>query len=127
MQEVPPLSAAARPSRVASSHLAEARPSPEEPPALPLLAALPMSPRWPLAPPPAEPETGATSEPGGDAGSAPTGVDPAPAPDGAVAPPVAVAVLDTEAAKQIETLREGIYKALQEAREILAILDRSPR
>jgi len=36
--------------------------------------------------------------------------------------------LDTAAAKQIETLRKGITKALQGAREILALLDsRSPR
>lgn len=36
--------------------------------------------------------------------------------------------LDTAAAKQIETLRKGINKALQRAREILALLDsRSPR
>jgi DNA-binding transcriptional MerR regulator len=35
--------------------------------------------------------------------------------------------LDTAAAKQIETLRKGIQKALQEAREILALLDRSPQ
>jgi DNA-binding transcriptional MerR regulator len=36
--------------------------------------------------------------------------------------------LDTAAAKQIETLRKGIIKALQGAREILALLDsRSPR
>jgi hypothetical protein len=36
-------------------------------------------------------------------------------------------VLDTGAAEQIETLRKGIFKALQEAREILALLDRSPQ
>jgi DNA-binding transcriptional MerR regulator len=36
--------------------------------------------------------------------------------------------LDTTAAKQVETFRKGIQKALQEAREILALLDsRSPR
>jgi DNA-binding transcriptional MerR regulator len=35
--------------------------------------------------------------------------------------------LDTAAAKQIETLRKGIQKALQEAHEILALLDRSPQ
>jgi hypothetical protein len=32
------------------------------------------------------------------------------------------APLDSEAAKQIETLRKGILEALQEAREILARL-----
>jgi DNA-binding transcriptional MerR regulator len=36
--------------------------------------------------------------------------------------------LDTDATKRIETLRTGIYKALQEAREILALLDsKSPQ
>jgi hypothetical protein len=45
-------------------------------------------------------------------------------------PPAGAAgqALDTDAAKQIETLRKGIHKALQEAREILALLDsRSPQ
>jgi DNA-binding transcriptional MerR regulator len=51
-----------------------------------------------------------------------------PAP-GADQPPAAASqALDTDAAKQIETLRKGIHKALQEAREILALLDsRSPQ
>jgi len=50
---------------------------------------------------------------------------PADPPPAAAAPAVA---LDTDAAKQIETLRKGITKALQEAREILALLDsRSPQ
>jgi DNA-binding transcriptional MerR regulator len=37
--------------------------------------------------------------------------------------PEASAVLDTDAAERIQTLRSGIEKALQEAREILALLD----
>lgn len=43
----------------------------------------------------------------------------APAPPAAEAPPA----LDTDAAERIQTLRSGIEKALQEAREILALLD----
>jgi DNA-binding transcriptional MerR regulator len=58
--------------------------------------------------------------------------DPASGPAAATGPsPVSSATgheLDTAAAKQIETLRKGITKALQGAREILALLDsRSPR
>jgi DNA-binding transcriptional MerR regulator len=50
---------------------------------------------------------------------------PAPATASGTAAP---SDLDTTAAKQVETLRKGIQKALQEAREILALLDsRSPR
>jgi DNA-binding transcriptional MerR regulator len=53
----------------------------------------------------------------GAAASAPAAAAPAPANE-----------LDTNAAKQIETLRKGITKALQGAREILALLDtRSPQ
>ena len=37
--------------------------------------------------------------------------------------PEAPAALDTDAAERIQTLRSGIEKALQEAREILALLD----
>jgi DNA-binding transcriptional MerR regulator len=37
--------------------------------------------------------------------------------------PEAPATLDTDAAERIQTLRSGIEKALQEAREILALLD----
>ncbi len=64
---------------------------------------------------------GAVPEPEGDGESG--GVA------GAVAPSaVASQALDTEAAKQIETLRKGILKALEGAREILALLDsRSPQ
>lgn len=43
----------------------------------------------------------------------------APAPPASEPP----APLDTDAAEQIQTLRSGIEKALQEAREILALLD----
>ena len=57
--------------------------------------------------------------------------DRAAGPVAASAPPPAAAPgheLDTAAAKQIETLRKGITKALQGARELLALLDsRSPR
>ncbi len=42
-----------------------------------------------------------------------------PAPSVAEAPPA----LDTDAAERIQTLRSGIEKALQEARELLALLD----
>jgi DNA-binding transcriptional MerR regulator len=76
---------------------------------------------------PGEPAAGAPAL-GGSAPAAPTDraprarvtatADPSPA---AAAP-----ALDTAAAEQIETLRKGIHKALQEAREILALLDRSP-
>jgi DNA-binding transcriptional MerR regulator len=41
----------------------------------------------------------------------------------AVPLPEAPAALDTDAAERIQTLRSGIEKALQEAREILALLD----
>jgi DNA-binding transcriptional MerR regulator len=37
--------------------------------------------------------------------------------------PAATAALDTDAAERIQTLRSGIEKALQEAREILDLLD----
>jgi DNA-binding transcriptional MerR regulator len=55
--------------------------------------------------------------------------DRAAGPVAAIGPPTPASghELDTAAAKQIETLRKGITKALQGAREILALLDsRSP-
>src|SRR5205807_1887978 len=59
----------------------------------------------------------AAVEEGASSGAATDAPAPAPAHE-----------LDTAAAKQIETLRKGITKALQGAREILALLDsRSPR
>lgn len=40
--------------------------------------------------------------------------------------PAGGAALDTEAAERIQTLRSGIDRALREAREILALLEKSP-
>jgi DNA-binding transcriptional MerR regulator len=78
-------------------------------------------------------ENGAVSEPA--TAAAPAAPPPAPAvapaknarrkaAEAPVAPvPEASAALDTDAAERIQTLRSGIEKALQEAREILALLD----
>jgi DNA-binding transcriptional MerR regulator len=77
-------------------------------------------------------------EEGGEAAAAPPDVPEPPAPSAkpsrrkaaeasaASVPaeaPEAPAALDTDAAERIQTLRSGIEKALQEAREILALLD----
>jgi DNA-binding transcriptional MerR regulator len=68
---------------------------------------------------------------GGEAPSGPALAAPAP-PPAPTAPPQKTprrkaaeppATLDTDAAERIQTLRSGIEKALQEAREILALLD----
>jgi DNA-binding transcriptional MerR regulator len=78
-------------------------------------------------------EDGVVSEPA--TAAAPAAPPPAPpvspaksarrkAAEAPVAPmPEAPAALDTDAAERIQTLRSGIEKALQEAREILALLD----
>ena len=75
-------------------------------------------------------ENGAVSEPATAAAPPPApAVSPAKsarrkAAEAPVAPvPEAPAALDTDAAERIQTLRSGIEKALQEAREILALLD----
>jgi DNA-binding transcriptional MerR regulator len=112
---------------------------------------LPLTPPWP--PLQAVPATAAPSSEGSAAKAAtptsrkaasrqaPTAATPATTavagdhaagPEAASASPPAASgpghELDTAAAKQIETLRKGITKALQGAREILALLDsRSPR
>ena len=106
------------PSRDASQLHEAAGASTENPPALPLEPALPLSATQP----------GAVPDRRRDAGSARPAAGPAPRAGRAETPAVVAApVLDTGAAEQIETLRKGIFKALQEAREILALLDRSPQ
>lgn len=56
---------------------------------------------------------------------APAREEPPPPPLFAQAP--AAPALDTDAAERIQTLRSGIEKALEEAREILALLSSYPR
>lgn len=107
------------PSREASALDEAAGVSTEDPPALPLGPALPFVPTTP---------SGAVPDRRRDAGSAPAmSGKPASAARTETPAVAAVSVLDTGAAEQIETLRKGIHKALQEAREILALLDRSPQ
>jgi DNA-binding transcriptional MerR regulator len=122
------LASATLPSLRGVSPLAEGpRPSSEEPPTLPLEPALPLAPAGSMS---REPSTEPGADPGArrDAGSVAAVSEPDPGAGRGETPPAAAASeLDTGAAKQIETLRKGIYKALQEAREILALLDRSPQ
>jgi DNA-binding transcriptional MerR regulator len=66
----------------------------------------------PKAPGRARAERGNGAEPAGEA-----------APETA---PAEAAALDTGAAERIQTLRSGIDRALREAREILALLEKSP-
>ncbi|HEV3456095.1 MAG TPA: MerR family transcriptional regulator [Thermoanaerobaculia bacterium] len=75
----------------------------------------PVAPLAPVAPVAAMPDPAADRDSGTGASAGPPPAGPARA-------------LDTDAAKRIETLRKGILKALQEAREILALLDsRTPQ
>jgi hypothetical protein len=116
--------AASAPIAARAEIAGQQRPAASAPPLLPLEPPQPPAPRPAVLPP----APSAAVEPGGAELHAslpvlaqPSAVTPAPLPQRGHA-------LDTDAAKQIETLRKGILKALQEAREILALLDsRSPR
>ena len=112
---------------------------------------LPLTPPWPplqavpaptvapaegsvaKAPSPTSRRAGSHQLPGvAKAATVASAADRAAGPVAASGPPPPVSApgheLDTAAAKQIETLRKGITKALQGARELLALLDsRSPR
>jgi|GEM_PF-607070 len=116
--------------------------SSESPPALPLTPPPPMPAKAASAA--GSPESAASAAPGASPRKATSRQAPIAAKAAAVAgdgaagaatskgSPAAASApgheLDTNAAKQIETLRKGITKALQEAREILALLDaRSPQ
>jgi hypothetical protein len=133
---VPPAPAAGMPGAVGAAAASVAGPAgregrptlPLEPMPLPEAAGLQAGLQKPASTAAAEAGAGAGPR---NAASAKTTVTVVAGPTAnAVPPPAGVPgqALDTDAAKQIETLRKGIHKALQEAREILALLDsRSPQ